>query len=719
MSRADDLERIISHLDTLYEVGEDCVHPDTDVIVTDGEYDAMRRELAKLRPDSKIFDTPSASNNVSGINKIKHDPPLTSISKASHEDRAEQESQLFKWMKDCIDAADAKTKSGPKFDLAAKTIDGVAHKERCYNGEVVSYPRNYFYQTYKLDGVSCALYYVKGELVAAGSRPSKGGLEGEDITENVKYVSGIPQKLKKPLTCSIRGELICKLSDFEKVQAELAAAGEKLRANPRNHTAGGVRQFKDPTLTKDARISFVGISIESLDSPPYKTEIERAIWANKELGIQFVQIRPFNFYDLQVLEDNVPNLDYEVDGIVIGVNNLEDQEQLGRHGDRPTGNPKGKIAWKFAEQRAHPPLKVKEWKTGRTGAIKPVGCFDAVALAGTQVGRATLHNVGFIFRNQIKIGTVLEVLKAGKIIPKVVGTISNTANYKTIEDVDYPRACPSCGCKTVVEQSKSGGDDMYELVCPNKDACPSQNISGLEHFLKTFGVLGLGESKVTALVEGGAVKTPADFYKLDVLEVIACGLSERQALLALAGIHMVSAPDKLDDDELKKVVAKAKKVKKNIPLWKLFASFGIESAGKSAGKALVDHFNTFDAIRSASVTALESVSDVGSKTAEIVHDYFRKHEAWIDELLKHVEPELPKIGPQTGKTFVFTGGFAEGKKYWELQVEAQGGKCSGSVGKSTNYVVEGTDAGSKAQKAKDLGIPLISVADLKKILNLP
>jgi DNA ligase (NAD+) len=406
--------------------------------------------------------------------------------------------------------------------------------------------------------------------------------------------------------------------------------------------------------------------------------------------------------------------------VVIGVNSLEDQEQLGRHGDTATGNPRGKIAWKFAEERALPVLKGKEWNTGRTGAVKPVGLFDAVSLAGTQVSRATLHNVGFIFRNQIKVGTTIQVLKAGKIIPKVVGVVANAANYKKIEDVDYPVNCPSCGCKTVVEQSKSGGEDMYELVCPNKDACPAQNITGLLHYLKTLGVLGLGEATVTALVEGGCVKVPADFYELTAKDICECGLSLRQARLAMAAIHMVPAPEKLDDDDLKEEVWKAMTTTvKTVPLWKLFASFGIESAGKSAGKALVDHFHTFDAIRAASVAQLEAVGDVGAKTAQIVYDYLKKNSKDIDRLLAHIEPELPKVGRLTGFTFVFTGGFAEGKKFWESAVEAQGGKCGSSVGKSTNYVVEGTDAGSKAQKAKDLGIELISVTELKKILNLP
>ena len=725
MNRADDLERIISHLDTLYEVGDDCVHPDTEEIVSDGEYDALRRELKSLRADSKLFDAATASKVSSAAKKIKHDPPLTSISKASHEDRDIQEQQLFKWMADSAIAV-----SGPVFDLAAKSIKAVDitgkplldnsgneydidYKERTFNGKVVTYPRDYFYQTYKLDGVALGLYYEKGKLVAAGLRP-RDGVNGEDVTEQVKYVSGIPQKLKLPITCSIRGELICKLSDFDKVQKELTNTGEQLRANPRNHAAGGIRQFKEPTKVKDQRLSFIGYAIEGLDNPPYKTEYERANFCNRELGITFVRVENFNFYQLQMLEENVKELDYEVDGVVIGVNNLEDQEQLGRHGDPKTGNPKGKIAWKFAEERATPVVKSIEWNTGRSGAIKPVAIFDAVPLAGTQVRRATLHNIGFIFRNKIEVGTKIVVLKAGKIIPKVVGVAANEAKYNNPNDVDYPTVCSSCGMKAQINTN----GEMLELVCTNKVDCPAQNINRLLHYLKTFGVLGLGESTVSVLVTGGWVKQPADFYKLTVQQCQHSGLSEREGMLAVAGIHMVSSPDQLEDDDLKKAIVKAQKNKKVVPLWRLFAAFGIESAGKSAGKALADHFGSFDKIMTANDDDLAAVEGVGEKTAMLINDYLTSHAPGIKELLKFVEPELPKTGPLTGQTFVLTGGFTEGKKHWEAAIEAQGGKCGSGVSKTTNYVVEGLDAGSKADKAKTLGIPLINVEKLKKILNL-
>lgn len=736
--RADLLEQAIEHLDTLYEVGDDCILSDALGVelgfqpgenVSDSRYDMFRVELAKLRSNSKTLTAATASKHADvGVQKLQHDPPMTSISKACHEERPLQEEQLFKWLADCASAAPSDVQK-KVFDLDAKTIESASHSARTYQGSVVTYPRGYFYQTYKLDGVALALYYEDGDLVKAGLRP-RDGVNGEDVTEQVKYVKGVPQKLKLPVTCSIRGEVVCKLSDFDKVQKELFAAGEDLRANPRNHAAGGLRQFKDPTKTKKMRLSFIAYGIEAHDNPPYKTEIERAKFCAKKLGVPFVQTRQFNFYDLQDMEDNLDDLDYEVDGVVVGINNIEDQTGMGRHGDPKTGNPKGKIAWKFAEERAKPFVKAIEWKTGRTGKIVPVAIFDGVQLAGTNVQRATLHNIGFMFREKIDVGTQIIVLKSGKIIPKVVGVESNPCVGKP----DFPDHCPSCGIATKVNSTPAttSSPKMFELVCESS-GCPAQIISNLQHYLTTFGVLGLGESRVAALVEGGAVKRPADFYELDEVKTAACGLSERQGLLAMAAIHMIPNPDKIGTTDAKGLKGDARDTAKNealrsrvenaarnkveIPLWKLFASLGIPQAGKSAGKALVEYFENFEKIRSVAVADLEQVPDIGGGTAQAVYDFLREHSDDINELLGHVDPQLPVTGQLTGKKFVFTGGFPEGKRHWEQEVEGQGGKIGSSVSKNTDYVVEGTDAGSKADKARKLGVTMVDLNSLKNILS--
>jgi len=691
---ADELERVIAHLDTAYEQGNECLHPTTKILVTDGEYDALRRQLAELRPKSKLFATATASELTSTVAKVVHDPPLTSIEKASHEDLEKQQQQLFKWLSKATAAADEKVLSGPQLSVADQTFDD----------EPVAYPKGYFYQAYKLDGVALALYYVDGKLKQAGLRP-RDGINGEDVTEQVQFVAGVPATLPEKITCSIRGELICKLNDFEEVQRDLEAAGEKLRANPRNHTAGGIRQFKNPLKTKLMRLSFIAYSIEALSNPPYKTEIERYQYCNDVLGIPYTETTLFRFEDLAKFEKNIPKLDFEVDGVIVGVNLLEDQEQLGRHGDRLTGNPKGKIAWKFREEEATPVVKEIQWQTGRTGKLTAVAIFDAVRLAGTNVSRATLHNAGFMSRNQITIGSKIAVRKAGKIIPKVTGVIAGQG------DPDFPKTCPSCEQPTDLRTGNT--EDMLELVCSNAE-CPAQNVSGLCHYLATIGALGLGESRVAQLVEADLVSVPADFYSLDVETAMTSGLTVRQSSLAVAAIQMIPAPDKLDEDELAAAIERATQTKKQIPLWQVFASFGIGAAGKAAGKALSAHFGSLKKIRSASQEELEAVDDVGAITAEAIRSYMDREAANIDRLLKFVEPTTTEAGGVLeGKVFCFSGGFPDGKKYWEKEVESRGGKCSSSVSKKTNYLVAGPGSGSKSAKAEKLEIPIIDTAALE------
>lgn len=693
---ADELERIISHLDTLYEQGLDCVHPDTNEPVSDSHYDDLRRQLQEQRPTSELFATATASEFVSTNLKVVHDPPMTSIEKASHENLETQETQLFKWISKTV----ASTESS-EVEQVALTIKGKSYKD-----EPISYPESFFYQTYKLDGVAIAIYYENGNLIRAGLRP-RDGINGEDVTEQVQYVDGIPAVLPEPVTCSIRGELICKLSDFKKVQKALTLTGEKLRANPRNHTAGGIRQFKNPEKTKRMRLSFVAYSIEGLANPPYQTETGRYEFCKTVLGVPYIKAELFRFEDLKILEDNISKLDFEVDGVIIGVNNLGQQEQLGRHGDPLTGNPKGKIAWKFREEEATPTINAIEWQTGRTGKLTSVAVFEAVRLAGTNVSRATLHNAGFMERNQITIGSKIAVRKAGKIIPKVIKVIDGQGKP------NFPEYCPSCTSPTKLQTG--GTDEMLELICTNPD-CPAQNINTLCYFLATFGVLGLGESRVTQLFESGLVTKPADFYQLDIDSTMSSGLTRRQATLAVAAIQMIPAPDKLTNDVLEEAIHSAIRTKKEVPLWQLFASFGIESASKSAGKALADHFGSFQKIRTATIEELELVDDIGSITATAITEFFAAHQNDIDALLKFVEPTTTvSEGKLSGKTFCFSGGFPEGKKHWEKEVESRGGKCVSSVSKKTNYLVAGPGSGSKSEKAARLEIPILTTQQLSEM----
>jgi len=748
--QCDELEVVIVHLDTEYELGNDCMLPDDvsdwlceefgvdpDVPVPDSRYDAMRRFLKDNRPDSKILKTATASKVDSAAKKVVHDPPLTSIEKAGHEVLAKKEGMLFKWLFDRTGQADDAVRKGPVYDLDEKELPEVdpktkkptgkkvKHDKRIYDpdltpgipskfhGKVVTYPRgDYFSMSYKWDGVALALYYENGKLVRAGLRP-RDGVNGEDVTENVKYVKGIPQTLPEPLTIRITGELICPNSEFPKVQAWKKKQKEKEFANTRAATVGGIRQFKEPEKTKHHRLIFCGYGVEGHNNPPYKTEVERAKWCNQVLKVKFVQTLPFDFYILAFMEAHAPHLDYEVDGVVISVNNLEAQEQCGRHGDPKTGNPKGKVAWKFAEEVAEPPLKSLDWQVGRTGVIKPVANFDPVRLAETDVRRATCHNLGFLKKHRIDVGTVLRVLKAGKIIPKVIGVAKNPCSGEP----SYPKECPSCREKTTVRHSPAKGkqEEKWELVCENPN-CPARQLNTYTHYLQKLGVLGLGDATVTALLASGVLKSRADYYELDEAKCKAAGFSDREGLLILGGILMIHDPSHEDDAALRKKIAVAQTDKLSIPAWKFFAALGIPTAGESAGKALVDHFGDFDAIRQATADELEAVDEIGHKTAGIVATYLEEHADEIDALLTHIELELPKQGKLSGKTFCLSGSFTEGKKHWQDAIEDEGGKCVGNVSKKCDYLVAGPGSGSKSEKADKLGIPILDVKGLQKLL---
>jgi DNA ligase (NAD+) len=754
----DELESVIVYLDTCYDANDPCIVPQDAPLwlldqfglnvnnpVSDPNYDAIRLFLKYQRPNSDIFKTATASKFSTTAIKVKHPWPLVSIEKAYDENLLIKSDMLFKWIVDRM--ADVKY-NGLVFDLEEKELPSIDPKTMKENGKkqhpswkykknIFSYPREMFSMSRKWDGLALALYYENGKLVKAGLRSSNDPSIGDDVTEQAKYVEGIPQQLKLPLTLSVRGEVVCKLSNFPAVNTWKKSRGEKEFENARGAAVGGMRQFNDPTLAQYHKLTFSGYDIQGLANPPYKTEIERAKWANKELGIFYVRTESFNFYTLADLEANAPYVDYQVDGIVISVDNLEDQENMGRHGDAHTGNPKGKIAWKFAEKRESAIVKEIEWNTGRTGVIKPVAIFDSIRLAGTNVTRATLHNLGVMIRNGIDVGTEIEVLKAGSIIPKIVGV----KNGKLKDGIwpKYPINCPSCGGKNDVTHTDGKykkipkdyvlehGDiiitiknvnyiviqeEMWELICTNDD-CSAKKLNNYTHFLDKIGILGLGDVTVGKLIDGGKLLDRSDFYNLTVQDCEDCGLSYRQSLLAVANVWMVLDPESLDDSNILSNLNVKNKIK--VSMGKFFSALGIPTAGKSTGKGL-SCFGDWNALENASVDELCGVEGVGEKTALIIHDYLNKHSNEIHNLLNFIELDKPKTGKLLGKKFCLSGSFDGGKDTWEKQIENAGGEIAGSVSKKLSYLVAGPGSEGKSIKAKDLGIPIIDIDYLKKML---
>lgn len=671
------LEELVIHLATLYDQGEDCIDFDGNSI-SDPFYDELVRALKTAKPDSEAFakGKTSPSNYVPTGELVKHNPPMTSISKADGLDKA----KIYQsWLDNCC-------------------------KELGYNSD-----NGNFAQSFKRDGVAIRIYYEKGKLVRAGLRP-RDGVNGIDVTANVQYVQGVPTKLPQPWTLAVTGELECLLQDFQKVQDELAAAGEELRKNPRNHTYGTINQQKDPKKTKEGRISFIAYNIIGFDdaSDHYTTEVERAKWCNQVLGIPHVRVNLHKFEDLAKMEAMINDLDYEVDGIVLKVNNLEDQEQLGHSGDDPTGDPRGALAWKFAEESKIAVVKEIQWNTGRTGRVTPKAIFEqGIQLAGTTVSQATCNNYGWASRMKIGVGTHVQVIKAGKIIPKVIEVVKNPVNT-----LIYPYHCPVC-LKTL--EVVTGNDDNQELVCNNLN-CAARNVKTYLFYLTSLGAKGIGESALERIIASGKAKFLDEIYNLTIDDLISTGeFTERQATLAIATIHMVKPV--ADNDKLKAAIEKARNKPKTFQAWQFFGALGISGAGKTAGKALVDHFGDFSKIRKAKIEQLVEVDGIGEKTAEYIQHWFEINSDMLDRLLKHVVLEYPTVGKLSGKTFVLTGSFDLGKSFWEQKIDELGGKISNSVGSKTDYVVAGPKAGSKLDKAKEKGITVIDVQELETMLG--
>jgi DNA ligase (NAD+) len=727
-TEADLLEQAIPILDDLYAAGgePDCILP-PEILdelraipryaklvnpVSNTFYDEMRyTRLPALRPDSEVLKSQAGVEvDLTQVKAtIKHDPPMTSIDKANGSVPVKYR-VLGKWLYDCLIGMGHKVVADlsvlndddPAYDInkAASLVKKLGEMKDAAGVPI-------FAMSYKRDGVSCRLYYEKGKLVHAGVRPnSKGpgaGVIAADIIDHVRGLKGVPDTLPQPINIAIGGELEILLSEFEKVNAAQAAAGEKTFANTRNACAGAMNALGDPGVPKHRRVQFLAHNIERHDKPPYKLATDRALWVNKELkaGFTFVRVEPFKFESIAKMEELAPELDYEVDGIVFEVNDLEHGENLGRRGGSAIGNPVWKIAWKFAEQSAVVTIKSVRWQVGRTGKFTPVAEFDGVRLAGTNVTNCTLHNLGKVQHEHLGVGAQGQVYKSGKIIPYWAGTL------KPAPKVDHPHSCPYCSTKTIIEEhdeeridpktKAKGKVKVAELFCPN-GACPARNSLTFVHFLSGIGVKGVAEDVVNMMMAAGLLKTHADFFRVSPQQLKAAGASDREAVLALARIHKVPAADKEKDNQ--KLLDKAKRAaseKKVLSLGAFVAALGIAGAGKGTGRELQDHFGTIDKVLAATAADFEQVPNVGASTAKLLEDYFTSNRAALNDLLKYIEIEKPRTGKFSGMTFVLTGSPPNGKEHWEKLIEADGGKCSGSVSRKTNVVIVGPD--SKADRA--------------------
>lgn len=559
----------------------------------------------------------------------------------------------------------------------------------------------------KVDGVAINLRYENGVFTCGATRGD--GSTGDDITPNLKTIRSIPQRLHGknfPKLLEARGEVFLTKAGFEKLNAERKAAGEETFANPRNAAAGSLKQLDSRIVAKrplDIVVYGLG-SVEGTSAQP-QTHDELLAWL-KALGFKTPEwTRHCKSPDELVAA--IDNLDqvrkkfpYETDGAVVKLNSYAQRERAGFTAKAP----RWAIAYKYAAEQAETKVLDIMITVGRTGAITPTAVLEPTFLAGSTISRATLHNEDYIRKKDVRIGDTVTIEKAGEVIPKVVDVVL-TKRVGTEQVFQYPKTCPECGSKV---QKEIGGDESEGAVwrCPNPD-CPAQIRGRLEHWCSrgAMDIEGGGEVLVRQLVGSGLVRDVAELYRLKLEEVANLErMGEKSAKNFLDGVNASKSRD----------------------AWRVLFGLGILHVGAGAAKSLCKTFPTLDDIFAAGAERLMESEDIGEVIARsIVH---WQSDAQNRDLVKRLQKaglnfksELyqPRAaaGPFAGKTFVLTGTLPTLKREEAAaKIEAVGGKVSGSVSKKTDYVVAGTEAGSKLDKAQALGIKIIDEAELLRLL---
>ncbi len=556
----------------------------------------------------------------------------------------------------------------------------------------------------KLDGMSLALHYEGGKLLRGITRGD--GSIGEDVTLNVRTVRSIPlsvplDKLKKagiPVDFEVRGEMLMPIAAFKKMNEEREKKGLSTFANPRNATAGTVRQL-EPSITAERRLDFFAYALlqngrtffnrhwetlNALDAAGFKVNKSR------KLAKTFDQIWTF----IEQEEPRREKLPYEIDGIVIKVDRTALQNELGYTGKAP----RWAIAYKYAARGGITKIEDIIVQVGRTGKLTPVAALKPVPIGGTTVSRATLHNMDEIERLGVKIGDWVEVERGGDVIPKVTRVIEDKDHPRGHKSFHMPERCPVCGGHVV----RTEGEADHRCVNAN---CPAKLRETILHFASrgVMNIDGLGDALVAQLTDRKLVKNVADIYKLT-----------KEDLLSLERMGDKSAENVLEEI----------KESKSLPLERVIYGLGIRMVGERTAQFLAEHFGSIDALMNAGEEELQEVNEVGPRIAESIVEFFQepKNRALVKDLhdlkLRLTGVKKERGTKLAGKTFVLTGTLAhftrdEAKK----MIEDAGGRVSGSVSKKTDYVVAGDEAGSKLDKARELEVKIIGEKEMRELLD--
>ena len=626
--------------------------------VSDSEYDRLYRELVELEtayPDQVLADSPThrvGGKVLDGFEKYSHQYPLYSLQDA--------------FSREELEAFDARVRKE------------VAHPT--YICEL------------KIDGLSISLTYEKGILVAGATRGD--GSVGENITENLKRVKDIPLTLPEELDITVRGECYMPRASFDQVNQARQENGEPEFANPRNAAAGTLRQLDTAVVAKRNLATF----LYQEASPSTRDSQEKVLKHLEQLGfvVNPKRILAENIDEIwnfiQEVGEERENLPYDIDGVVIKVNGLAGQEELGF----TVKAPKWAVAYKFPAEEKEAQLLSVDWTVGRTGVVTPTANLTPVQLAGTTVSRATLHNVDYIAEKDIRKDDTVIVYKAGDIIPAVLRVVESKRISE--EKLDIPTNCPSCNSDLL------HFEDEVALRCINP-RCPAQIMEGLIHFASrdAMNITGLGPSIVEKLFAANLVKDVADIYRL-----------QEEDFLLLEGVKEKSASK----------LYQAIQASKENSAEKLLFGLGIRHVGSKASQLLLQHFHSIENLAQADPEEVASIESLGGVIAKSLQTYFATEgsEILLRELteagvnLDYKGQTVVADAALSGLTVVLTGKLERLKRSEaKSKLESLGAKVTGSVSKKTNLVVAGVDAGSKLQKAQELGIEVRDEAWLESL----
>lgn len=640
--------------------------------ITDFEFDKLMEQLRALEAENPALVTPDSPTQrvggkpKEGFQKVRHSSPMLSL------DNTYNEEELRAWER--------------------RVHELTGRQEVAYLCEL------------KLDGMSMSLRYAGGHLERGISRGD--GNEGEDVTLNVRTVRSVPlsipaDKLKKgglPPSFEVRGEMLMPLAGFRKMNEEREKQGLSKFANPRNATAGTVRQL-EPSITAQRRMDFFAYillvngrtsfdrqsrTMDALEAAGFKVNPHRRRVKNIEEVWQFIQ----------EWGEKRDQLAYEIDGIVIKVDSTGLQEELGYTGKAP----RWAIAYKYAARGGVTKIQDILVQVGRTGKLTPVAALMPVPIGGTMVSRATLHNMDEIERLGVKIGDWVEVERGGDVIPKVVRVVDDAEHPRGDREFRMPDFCPVCGGHVV----RTPGEADHRCVNAN---CPAKLRETILHFASrsVMNIEGMGYALVNQLTERGLVRNVADIYKL-----------RKSDLLQLERMGEKSVQNVLDEIE----------ASKKLPLERVIFGLGIRFVGQRTAEFLAEHFGAMDALMDASSEELQQVDEVGPRISESITEFFSeaRNRELVEQLgragLTFTGQKKARGTQLAGKTFVLTGTLSGlTREEAKVQIERAGGRVSGSVSKKTDYVVAGSDAGSKLDKARELGINVIDEEALRQLLK--